>query len=105
MQLWRNHDLKKLTYSHLFIDVIYIKVRANHKVISKACHIGFGISEEGKRDIVGLEISKGETEDTWSDFIEKLKKRGLCGLKMVISDAHKGLVKAIKETLVGVKLA
>lgn len=56
-----------------------------------------------KKDIgkfIGLDLSSSESEYSWSNFFEYLKPRGLSGLKMVISDAHKGLVKAIKETFI-----
>lgn len=83
-------------------DVIYIKVRENHRVVSKAVHIAIGITNEGTREIIGLMITSGESLDTWKSFFEHLKDKGLKGLKMIISDAHKGLVKAIKESFVNV---
>lgn len=83
-------------------DVIYIKVRENHKVVSKACHIVIGISEEGKRRLLGFDISDDKSDDSWSRFINYLKERGLNDVKMVISDAHTGLVKAIKENFLNV---
>ena len=78
------------------------KVRENRRVVSKACHIAIGISEKGKREILGLDISQGETVSSWSNFFEYLKKRGISGLKMVISDSHKDLVRAIKESFTNV---
>lgn len=99
---WRHHDLSLVRYPYLVVDVIYIKVRENHKVVSKACHIAIGISEEGKRRLLGFDISDGESDYSWSRFFNHLKERGLNGLKMVISDAHAGLVKAIKETFLNV---
>lgn len=99
---WRHHDLSSVQYAYLVVDVIYIKVRENHKVVSKACHIAIGISEEGKRRLLGFDISDGESDYSWSRFFNYLKERGLNGLKMVISDAHTGLVKAIKENFLNV---
>ena len=99
---WRHHDLSPVQYAYLVVDVIYIKVRENHKVVSKACHIAIGISEEGKRRLLGFDISDGESDYSWSRFFNHLKERGLNGLKMVISDAHSGLVKAIKQTFINV---
>ena len=99
---WRHHDLSLVRYPYLVVDVIYIKVRENHKVVSKACHIAIGISEEGKRRLLGFDISDGESDYSWSRFFNYLKERGLNGLKMVISDAHTGLVKAIKENFLNV---
>ena len=70
--------------------------------MSKACHIAIGITEKENREIIGLDLSARESEYSWSNFFEYLKARGLSGLKMLIYDAHKGLVKAIKETFVNV---
>lgn len=100
VKIWRNRDLSNLKYPYLLVDVIYIKVRENHRVVSKACHIAIGINEEGRREIIGFKISEKESEDTWSLFFEYLKQKGLKGIKMVISDAHKGLVKSIKESFI-----
>ena len=102
VESWRNSDLSKLNYLYILTDVIYIKVRENHKVVSKACHIAIGINEEGKREIIGLSLSESESLTTWNNFFEYLTNRGLTGLKMVISDAHKGLVSAIKESFLNV---
>ena len=102
VEAWRNSDLSKVKYPYLLTDVIYIKVRENHKVVSKACHIAIGIHEEGKREIIGLKLSDTESLSTWNNFFEYLINRGLTGLKMVISDAHKGLVAAIKESFLNV---
>ena len=102
VKLWRNSDLSTIKYPYIIVDVVYIKVRENNRVVSKACHIAIGITEKGNREIIGLDLSSSESEYSWSNFFEYLKSRGLSGLKMVISDAHKGLVKAIKETFVNV---
>lgn len=102
VKLWRNNDLSELKYPYLLVDVVYIKVREDHKVVSKACHIAIGINEKGSREIIGFDITDGESEYSWGDFFDYLKQRGLSGVKMVISDAHKGLVKAIKETFINV---
>ena len=99
---WRNRDISLVKYPYLLVDVVYIKVRENRRVVSKACHIAIGISEKGKREILGLDISQGETVSSWFNFFEYLKKRGISGLKMVISDSHKGLVRAIKESFTNV---
>lgn len=102
VKLWRNSDLSATKYPYIIVDAVYIKVRENNRVVSKACHIAIGLTEKGNREIIGLEISASESEYSWSNFFKYLKSRGLSGLKIVISDAHKGLVKAIKETFVNV---
>lgn len=99
---WKNSPLSAQLYPYLMVDVLYIKVRENHRVISKSCHIAIGINSDGNREILGFLISDGESEESWSQFFDYLKDRQLSGLKMVISDAHKGLVAAIKSSFPGV---
>ncbi|WP_099320830.1 IS256 family transposase [Anaerococcus sp. Marseille-P3625] len=102
VKLWRNSDLSATKYPYIIVDAVYIKVRENNRVVSKARYIAIGITEKGNREIIGLDLSDSESEYSWSNFFEYLKARGLSGLKMIISDAHKGLVKAIKETFLNV---
>ena len=78
---WRNRDISIIKYPYLLVDVVYIKVRENRRVVSKACHISIGISEKGKREILGLDISQGETVSSWSNFFEYLKKEGYQDLR------------------------
>jgi transposase-like protein len=99
---WQERDLSNKKYPYLMTDVIYIDVRENGKVISKSCHIAVGVSEKGTREILGFMIQGGESEDSWTVFFDYLKQRGLTGIKMIISDAHKGLVKAIKKSFTNV---
>lgn len=98
---WQYYPLTETSYPYLMVDVIYIKVRENHRVLSKSCHIALGITEEGGREALGFLIQDGESEETWSRFFDYLKERGLHGTKLVISDAHKGLVKAIEKCFTG----
>ena len=86
---------KKIPY--LMTDVIYIKVRENHRVVSKAVHIAIGIDSEGFKNIVGFMISDSESEQTWQSFYQSMINRGLTNVEMVISDAHQGQVKAIQK--------
>lgn len=99
---WQYGSLQGTNYPHLMVDVMYLKVRENHRVVSKSCHIAIGISEKGNREIIGFLIQNGESDETWSSFFEYLKERNLQGVQMVISDAHKGLVSAIKKRFTGV---
>src|SRR5699024_10127848 len=83
-------------------DVLYIKVREDHRAVSKSCHIAIGINEYRYREIIGFLIQDGESELTRSNFFEHLKNRDLKGTKLVVSDSHKGLVSAIRESFTGV---
>lgn len=98
---WRNAPFEK-SYPYLMTDVLYIKVRENSRVVSKSCHIAIGFNEEGEREVLGFLIQDGESEATWTHFFEYLKRRELKGIQLVISDAHKGLVQAIRKCFTGV---
>ena len=99
---WQERSLSDTKYPYLITDVIYIKVRENRRVVSKGCHIAIGITEDGQREIIGFMIQGEESEDTWETFFEYLKDRNLSGLEMVVSDAHKGLVAAIRKSFTNV---
>jgi len=102
VEAWRNSSLEGTCYPYLMVDVLFIKVRENHRVVSKSCHVAIGITEDGNREIIGFLIQDTESEESWSNFFDHLKSRDLNGLKMVISDAHKGLVNAIKVSFPGI---
>jgi len=95
---WQNRSLSGTNYPYLMTDVLYIKVREDHRVLSKSCHIAIGITEGGDREIIGFMIQNEESDDTWSIFFDYLKERGLQGTELIISDAHKGLVSAIRRS-------
>lgn len=82
-------------YPFVMVDATYFKVREAHRVIGKALMVAIGTTETGKREILGFGVYAGETKETWRDFLEKLKKRGLHGVKMITSDAHEGIIHAI----------
>lgn len=83
---------------YLMTDVLYIKVRENRRVVSKAVHIAIGIDSKGFKNIIGFMISDSESEETWKDFYRSMLDRGLKNVEMVISDAHQGQVNAIQKT-------
>lgn len=95
---WQDRKLSDINYPYVMVDVMVIKVREHHRVISKSCHIALGVSEAGSREIIGFMIQDGESKDTWITFFDYLKSRGLTGTKLIISDAHKGLVSSIKTS-------
>lgn len=92
--------LSEKNYPYLMTDILYIKVREENRVLSKSCHMAIGISNDGDHEILGSMIQNEESEDTWSYFFEYLKNRGLRGTELVISDAHKGLVSAIRQSFI-----
>ena len=84
-------------YPFIIVDAIYLKVREDHRVKSKALFVAIGINNTGHKEVLGFEVYDSEKVNTWKDFFESLKSRGLRGVDIVISDAHAGLVEAIKE--------
>lgn len=88
-------------YPFIITDAIYLKAREDHRVRSKALYIAVGINNTGHKEIIGFEVYDSEKKNTWKEFFESLKSRGLRGVDFVISDAHSGLVDAIKESFPG----
>ena len=83
-------------YPFLIVDAKYFKVRENHRIVSKAFMVAMGITEDGRREIIGFDTYENESEATWEKFFIGLKKRGL-NPDMITSDAHQGLLAALKE--------
>lgn len=81
-------------YPFIYLDATYFKVRENHRIISKAFMIAMGINERGHTEIIGFDTYQNESNDTWIDFLKKLKSRGLSGVKMYIADSHEGISNA-----------
>jgi putative transposase len=98
---WRNRPLNTLYYPYIYADAMYIKVRENDKVVSKSVHVACGVNENGHREVIGLKINHLESSESWGAFFDYLKSRGLQSPKLVISDAHSGLVAAIRESFLG----
>ena len=86
-------------WPYLWLDATYLKVRQGGRIISVAAIIAMAVNTEGRREIVGLHIGPSEAEVFWSDFLKDLLRRGLTGVKLVISDAHEGLKAAITRVL------
>jgi len=98
---WANRPLNVHDYRYLYVDAMYIKVRENDKVVSKAVYIGLAVRSDGKRDIVGLQVAHTESEENWSDFFDQLISRGFKSPRLIISDAHDGLRIAIQKKFIG----
>jgi len=98
---WANRPLNSVYYPYVFLDAMYIKVREHHQVVSKAVYIASAITEENKREILGLSVDHVESYDSWCRFLQHLKSRGIQSPKLVISDAHQGLRKAIQREFLG----
>ena len=86
-------------WPYLWIDATYLKVRFSGRIISVAVIIAVGVNCDGRREVLGMDIGPSEAETFWTEFLRKLTRRGLRGVKLVISDAHEGLKAAIAKVL------
>lgn len=98
---WANRPLNTMYYPYIFADAMYIKVREHNRVVSKAVYIATAINKNNCREILGLKVDHNEDYEAWKEFFQYLKSRGLQSPKLIISDAHKGLKKAIAQEFVG----
>jgi transposase-like protein len=86
-------------WPYLWIDATYVKVRENGRIVSVAVIVAVGVNSDGRREVLGLEIGPSEAETFWTAFLRKLTRRGLRGVKLVISDAHEGIKAAVTKVL------
>jgi len=86
---------------YLFVDASYFKVRTDSRYVTKAFLVVMGIRDDGYREILGARIADGEDEIFWSGLFQDLADRGLSGVKLVVSDGHKGIQKAVEKSFLG----
>jgi putative transposase len=82
-------------WPYLWIDATYVKVREAGRIVSVAVTIAVAVNTDGRREVLGMAIGASEAETFWVEFLRKLKRRGLAGVKLVISDAHEGIKAAV----------
>jgi putative transposase len=86
-------------WPYLWLDATYIKARQSGRIVSVAAIVAVGANSSGRREVLGLATGPSEAETFWTDFLRSLARRGLRGVKLVISDAHEGLKAAIAKVL------
>jgi putative transposase len=86
-------------WPYLWIDATYLKVRRGGRIVSVAVIIAVGVNTDGRREVLGMEIGTSEAEPIWTEFLRKLTRRGLGGVKLVVSDAHEGIKAAVSKVL------
>jgi transposase-like protein len=84
---------------YLWIDATYVKVRQAGRIVSVAVIVAVGVNSDGRREVLGMDIGPSEAETFWTAFLRKLARRGLRGVKLVISDAHEGIKTAVAKVL------
>ena len=86
-------------WPYIWLDATYLKVRRDHHIVSVAVIVAVGVNTDGRREVLGMTIGHSEAEPFWVDFLRSLARRGLRGVKLVVSDAHEGLKAAITKIL------
>ena len=94
VERWRQRNLDG-AYPYLWLDATYVKVRESGMVLPQAIVIAYGVRETGEREVLGIDVGPGEDGAFWTDFLRDLIDRGLHGVQLVISDAHRGLREAV----------
>jgi putative transposase len=84
---------------YLWIDATYVKVRQNGRIVPVAVIVAVGVNSDGRREVLGMDVGPSEAETFWTAFLRKLARRGLRGVKLVISDAHEGIKAAVAKVL------
>jgi len=84
-------------WPYIWIDATYLKVRQNGRIVSVAVIIAVGVNTDGRREVLGMAIGASEAETFWTEFLRQLARRGLRGVKLVISDAHEGIKAAVSK--------
>jgi transposase-like protein len=97
----RNRRLDHQPFVYVWLDATYVHVRDGGQVVSKAIVIATGLRADGHREVLGVDVGDSENETFWTEFLRDLKDRGLAGVRLVISDAHAGLRKAIQKVMQG----
>ena len=95
---FRSRPLNMNDAPFLMVDATYFKAREEHRIVSKAFLVALAITSDGSREIVGFDVFDAEDNYSWQTFFKDLKTRGLDGVHMVISDAHKSILRAITKT-------
>ena len=100
---FRNRTLGHVSFVYIYLDATYVHVRdeALGQIVSRAVVVATGVTAEGGREVLGLDVGDSEDETFWTAFLRSLKTRGLSGVRLVISDAHAGLTAAIRKTMQG----
>jgi transposase-like protein len=86
-------------WPYFWIDATYLKVRRGGRIVSVAVIIAVGVNTDGRREVLGMEIGTSEAEAIWTEFLRKLTRRGLRGVKLAVSDAHEGIKAAVSKVL------
>lgn len=86
-------------WPYLWLDATYLKVREQGRIVSVAVTVAVAVNTDGRREVLGLAVGPSEAETFWIEFLRSLARRGLRGVKLVVSDSHEGLKAAVARVL------
>jgi len=98
---FRSRPLDEGPYAYLWLDALAVRVREEGRICRVACVVASAVNADGQREILGLDVFTSEDEAAWTAFLRDLVERGLGGVRLVVSDDHRGLTKAIDAVLPG----
>jgi putative transposase len=101
LSAWRNRPLEAKAYPYLFVDARYEKVRVDRRVVSQGVLVVSAVRDDGMREILTVEVAHTESEATYHELFRSLKRRGLSGVELVVSDDHEGLKSAVSRHFQG----
>jgi len=93
---WNERDLSEQRYPFVLVDALVLKIREGGRVRSRSALLAIGVNAAGYREILGLQLGDSESERSWVEYFVWLKGRGLSDVDLVVSDAHGGLVNAVR---------
>jgi putative transposase len=96
-----SRSLAHTAFPYVFVDATYLKARVDGRVVSRAVVIATGVTADGGREVLGLDVGDSEDGAFWTAFLRSLKARGLAGVQLMVSDAHTGLKQAIAAVMAG----
>jgi putative transposase len=101
VEVFGSRSLAHTSFPYVFVDATYLKARVDGRVVSRAVVIATGVTADGGREVLGLDVGDSEDGAFWTAFLRSLKARGLAGVQLVVSDAHTGLKQAIAAVMAG----
>ncbi|MBB5825790.1 IS256 family transposase [Micromonospora carbonacea] len=101
VEAFRNRPLDAAHYTFVWTDALTMKVREHGRTVNVHALVAVGVNADGQREVLGVDVASDEDGAGWLAFLRSLTARGLSGVQLVISDAHRGLVAAIGAALPG----
>jgi putative transposase len=101
VEAFRSRPLDSGHYTFVWMDALVVKVREGGRTVNVHTLVAVGVNADGQREVLGVDVASDEDGAGWLSFLRSLTARGLCGVRLVVSDAHRGLVSAIGAALPG----